>query len=299
MKKFNTWKNAFFIAVVLILLVQLSACSGGNSPSPSSNSPSSGASSSAAPPATTTPPAKTPEPVQEDIFIISAREALADFIEDDYDSTLSYDALARNTDDYRGKLVRYSGRVLQISPITDSTVYRVAVDGNSSNVLWAEAIGTSMVDAILNDDMVVVYGVVHEETSYEATSGARIYLPSVLAVRIEKVDTSSLIEHTNEPFTITEVTSRGEIRRRTTVESFEITSVESPRSSGDIKVSVQVIGQVDGYDYLRVEVKCYDEDGFILGTKTVSSSVSDGERFKIDDYFYAPAGTVRIEIIKD
>ena len=226
--------------------------------------------------------------------------AVRNFVEDDYDSSLSFDTLAREPDTFSGELVKYTGRVLQIIPFSDGdgSVYRIAVNGNSDDVIRVEAYEESVVDLLLEGDMANVYGVVYGEDSYTAVSGATIYLPCIIAVKIEEVDTSNLIEYINEPFTVTELSYRGEVRHRTTIESFVITSVELSYS-GDFRVNCEVIGKVDGYDYLRIEVKCYDEDEFILGSKTVSSSVADGERFKINESFYAPEGTVKIEFVKD
>ncbi|MCL2036053.1 MAG: hypothetical protein FWG83_01530 [Oscillospiraceae bacterium] len=106
------------------------------------------------------------------------------------------------------------------------------------------------------------------------------------------------IGYINEPFTITELYNySGEIRRFTAIESIRITEVEERTTN--TRLTFEIIGVVEGSDSLRVEVKCYDSDGFIMTTGTLSGSVSEGERFRVSDYIYVPADTARIEFVKD
>ena len=95
--------------------------------------------------------------------------------------TITYDVLTRNTDEFKVKLLKYSGKVLQIQPVSDSlaSVYRIAIDSNSDNVIWAQtsAKGKSILDSIIENDIVDVYCMVYEKTSYSAVFG-KYDLPS-------------------------------------------------------------------------------------------------------------------------
>jgi hypothetical protein len=66
-----------------------------------------------------------------------------------------------------------------------------------------------------------------------------------------------------------------------------------------MKVECQIIGRVIGGDYIYIGVKCYDIDGFLLGTTNIFASTVEDEKFRITSHFLAPKDTVRIEFMKD
>lgn len=98
----------------------------------------------------------------------------------------------------------------------------------------------------------------------------------------------------DKSFTLTKYYSSGRWWRTTKVTSFEITDVEIGYL-GKLKVSFELIGTVDGSNYCSFDAKCYDAEGFVIGTGTIHKKVSEGETFKIADSFYIPDKTVRIE----
>ena len=102
----------------------------------------------------------------------------------------------------------------------------------------------------------------------------------------------------DKAFVLTKHYSSGRIWRKTTVSSFEITDIELSYS-GDLKVSFRVIGTVGGDDYCNFDAKCYDSEGFVIGSGTVFEKVSEGEIFRFADSFYIPDGTVRIEFVDE
>ncbi len=85
---------------------------------------------------------------------------------------------------------------------------------------------------------------------------------------------------------------------QTDIDTFEITDIEIGYS-GDLKVTYKIIGTVKGDDYCDFAVKCYDADGFVIGTVEIFNKVSNGETFKITDTIYIPEDTVRIEFVAD
>ena len=102
----------------------------------------------------------------------------------------------------------------------------------------------------------------------------------------------------DKSFTLTEYYSSGRLWRKMKISSFEITNVELAYS-GKLKVSYRVTGTVDGDNYCSFDAKCYDEDGFVIGTGMIHEQVSEGETFRFADDMYIPDGTVRIEFVVD
>jgi hypothetical protein len=79
------------------------------------------------------------------------------------------------------------------------------------------------------------------------------------------------------------------------VDSFTITSVDSYNEKYDI-FRYTIVGTVTGSSLFHFCCKCYDNDGFLLKKETHIHDISQGEKFKYDDRFLAPKGTVRIEM---
>ena len=99
------------------------------------------------------------------------------------------------------------------------------------------------------------------------------------------------IEYVNEPFTITTSYSK------TNIESVEIKSVD--KYSTYQRLELEVIGTTEGTDTFKIEVKCYDKDGFLLETFSANFSVSADEKFKATSHSAVPLKTTRIEFVKD
>jgi hypothetical protein len=211
-----------------------------------------------------------------------------------FNTELVYSDIAREPDKYTGEFAAYNGKVLQIMQGNNLTQMRVAVDGDSDKTLFCEYYPESETINILENDWITVYGQCMGEYSYESVLGATITLPAMMVCRIVEYDNSVQIEYDKGPFTFTENTYSG--KRVTEIESFEIThAAQAYSGSTSLTIEYTIIGTLSGYNYLSIDVKCYDSDGFLLDTSSISSSVADGERFKISNDFYAPLGTVRIE----
>lgn len=80
------------------------------------------------------------------------------------------------------------------------------------------------------------------------------------------------------------------------VEKFSITKIEKASFDGELRLTYEIIGTVNGYDDFYLSLKCYDSGGFLLDSATVGGSVSDGERFKLSNTIFIPEKTVRVEL---
>lgn len=217
---------------------------------------------------------------------------------DDY-GAMEFDSLAREADSFKGENMTFSGSVIQFLKGDSSNMVRLAVDGDSNQILYVEYDPAGKV-SLREDDWIQVWGVCYGDYSYEAVMGNTVTLPSLWAndVELKEEEKPTIPEYQSEPFTLDEYYSSGRLMRSMAIESFEVTGIETSYS-GDLEINYTVIGTVRGSSTLSFDIKCYDADGFLLDSKGVYGSVSDGERFKLSDSTYIPSGTVRLEFGTD
>lgn len=99
-----------------------------------------------------------------------------------YKTGVTFDQIARTPDDYEGKKIDFTGKVLQVMEEDDYTEIRLAVDGDYDNVILVDVDSNIMNGSrILEDDLVTVSGVSDGTTTYESTSGANITIPAMTA----------------------------------------------------------------------------------------------------------------------
>ena len=103
-----------------------------------------------------------------------------------YDSSYTYDQLARNPDTYIGKMAKISGKVLQVGDAGDNYKYaRVAKDSNYDTVIFVTYDKSLLNFNILDDDIIDVYGICMGDYSYETVMRSTITIPWIAADIIE------------------------------------------------------------------------------------------------------------------
>ena len=102
-----------------------------------------------------------------------------------YETGITYDQLARTPDDFKGKKVKFYGKVLQVIEGDNSVQIRLAVDDNYDTVLFGEYLSSTVSFRVLEDDYITIYGTSVGTISYKSTMGGQITIPGVY---IEKVD---------------------------------------------------------------------------------------------------------------
>ena len=105
---------------------------------------------------------------------------------DSYSTDITYEQLARTPDDYKGKKVSMTGKVVQVMENSDITQLRVAINGNYDDIVLLE-INKSDLDKsrILDDDLITFYGTSADVYTYKATLGQEITVPAILADKID------------------------------------------------------------------------------------------------------------------
>jgi hypothetical protein len=103
--------------------------------------------------------------------------------------TLSYDELARNTEQYEGELLYFYGRVAQVmekyGDKADLRVY-VSVGGGkwSNDPILVRYEGPRL----LEDDLIHLWGTVNGRVTYETIMGAKVTVPDLTAVILTRVE---------------------------------------------------------------------------------------------------------------
>lgn len=120
---------------------------------------------------------------QEQLNQIAAQKAAEEA--QGYETGITYDQLARTPDQFKGKKVKFTGKVVQVLEQDDLVQIRLAVDDNYDTVLLGLYKSSIVPSRVLEEDYITIYGISSGTISYESTSGKTITIPGVA---IEKID---------------------------------------------------------------------------------------------------------------
>ena len=102
-----------------------------------------------------------------------------------YETGITYDQLARTPDDFKGKKVKFTGKVVQVIEGSGSIQIRLAVNDNYDTILFVQYDSSIVGSRVLEDDHITIYGTSAGTISYQSTMGGTITIPGV---SIEKID---------------------------------------------------------------------------------------------------------------
>ena len=103
----------------------------------------------------------------------------------------------------------------------------------------------------------------------------------------------------DKTYTLTSYNYFGQPTKITQIDGFKITDVKISYSD-NLRVWCNIRGKIIGSDNCIISARCYDADGYVVAAPLiVAKTVSDGEEFYLEDYFYVPIGTKRIELFVD
>ena len=102
-------------------------------------------------------------------------------------SDISYDSLARSTEQYVGHLVQYSGKVIQVIEHSPHS-YSLRVDITKGDYdMWDDTVLVRYEGPrLLEDDIVHFWGRVKGRRTYTTVLGAEVTLPEIEAVALER-----------------------------------------------------------------------------------------------------------------
>lgn len=165
----------FWVIIVFVLLIIISSF-GGNDDSDTSTSDSSNSISTSE---ATTKETTTKETTTE--IPSMSKEELEESCKE-----IPYKDLARDPDNYKGELVKFTGEVVQVIESSfGANEYRVAVTKDEygyydyDNIIYLTYSLKDGESRILEDDIIVFYGTYTGLTSYTSTLGGKITIPAV------------------------------------------------------------------------------------------------------------------------
>ncbi len=103
-----------------------------------------------------------------------------------YETGLTFEDLARNPDVNAGKLVSFSGRIIQVMKGSGYTQYRMNIDDNYDKTVLVEIDNALLTNGnILEDDYITIRGMFLMEQTYTTVLGAEQTIPAIL---VEEID---------------------------------------------------------------------------------------------------------------
>lgn len=103
-----------------------------------------------------------------------------------YETGITYDQLARTPDEFKGKKVKFYGKVVQVLESDGMVHIRLAVDDNYDTILLGEYNASIVGSRVLEDDEITIYGTSAGVITYESTMGGSITIPGVAIDRIDQ-----------------------------------------------------------------------------------------------------------------
>lgn len=108
-----------------------------------------------------------------------------------YNTGITYDQLARTPKQYKGQKVTFTGEVVQVLEDSGYTELRLAVNGDSNNIILVDMKNKILNGSrVLENDLVTVYGESYGLTSYKSTQGEKITIPDIFASQLKDQGTA-------------------------------------------------------------------------------------------------------------
>lgn len=118
------------------------------------------------------------------LFAESAPKSPNPVIDESLYEKLDYKANSRDPEAYTGKLIKFTGKILQVIEDEGFVAFRIATKGGYDNVVYALYAIPEGYKRFLEDDTVVVYGISTGIMSYETVRGDTVSIPSCLVSQI-------------------------------------------------------------------------------------------------------------------
>lgn len=102
-----------------------------------------------------------------------------------YDTGITYNQIARTPDDYKGKKIKFKGKVIQVMEGDGEVQIRLAVGGDYDKIIYGVYDSGIVSSRVLEDDNITIMGLSAGLLTYTSTMGGEITIPSML---IQKID---------------------------------------------------------------------------------------------------------------
>lgn len=102
-----------------------------------------------------------------------------------YNTGITFKQLARTPDDYIGKKIKFTGKVVQVVDGTSEVHIRLAINSDYDSIIYCAYDPSILSFRILEDDKITIYGTSLGLYTYTSTMGASITIPSAWIDKIE------------------------------------------------------------------------------------------------------------------
>ncbi|EOV2447582.1 hypothetical protein ACOMOD_000390 [Enterococcus faecalis] len=102
-----------------------------------------------------------------------------------YSTEITYDELARNPEQNKGKKIILSGTIIQVIEGKDYSQYRLAVNDNYDHIVFIEIPKSLLSSRILENDIIKIYGQSYGTIDYESTLSGNITVPAITVDKFE------------------------------------------------------------------------------------------------------------------
>lgn len=179
-----------WIIIAIVVLAILGALFGDGDDSSSNNSSNSTKSTTEAATETTTEAATeatTEATTKAKKKSTSKAKKKKSYKKENWNPEITYDQLARTPDDYTGKDITFSGKVLQVMEDSDSgeTQLRIATSDDYDKVMLIGYDSSILKSRILEDDEIRFYGTSIGLITYQSTMGGNITIPAAVVEHID------------------------------------------------------------------------------------------------------------------
>lgn len=177
-----------------------------------------------------------------------------------------YSDIARKPDSYKGELITFSGRVIQVieSTLFGTTTVTLRVnEDNDYDKTWYVTYTRkdSTEDRILEDDIITLYGTCNGVETYTSVFGAQVTIPSMSA---ENIELGKNINGVLMVFNAEEVIEK--------LKTNEFSYLGTWSHYHFIEIENTSVFDVD----LTIKVKYYDEDNGLIGIGSMSGNIQAG-----------------------
>lgn len=101
-----------------------------------------------------------------------------------YDTAITYSQLAKTPNDFSGKKVEFSGKVIDILEAKQEVDLQIAVNGNKDDIILVVYTTNGLAAAVSKDNNVTIKGEFRRIHTYKSASGVNISAPLIYGDKI-------------------------------------------------------------------------------------------------------------------
>lgn len=221
-----------------------------------------------------------------------------------YDSGITYSQLSRTPKDYIGRKLKFIGKIVQVSESEDEVILRVAINSDYNSIIIAKYHPEDLPIRVLEDDIIIMYGISKGLFSYTSVANKQITIPSMdgdfleITEEIDPLANKTII-YDKGPYTFYEYYSSGSLYKTTYIYSIALGSLTKGYNN-EMNISSTITGKFTGEgSYFTLKAECYDLEGILLTTENILQRASPDKDLRFETTIRCPMETVKIIFVGD